>query len=445
MKIIKLWEITIAKKGKKPASFVDTPKEWYSPYILIEQMEWHPIRRYTNDNCPVATKDDILIVRDGSIGKTATNIEWIIWSTIVAITPLKINKDYLHYFIKYSKPTILANPKWSGLAHINPDVFWNLQIPLYSIPQQQSIVNEIEKQFSRLDNGLQSLEDIKTNLNIYKSSVLKSAIEGKLWSPLMKDTQVSNNKPTPNFSEQVKNILPEIPAHRCWTTAILWCETVVDCHNKTAPYEKDWIILIRTTNVRNGNIILDGCKYVSEKTYLFRSKRYFPKPWDIIFTREAPMWEVWIIPDNTKLCMWQRMMALSTDNKNIINKFLLFVLLSPFMKDYIRVSALWTGVKHLRVKDVENIPIPLPPITEQRAIVQEVEEKLSVTDNILATVEANIKRAQQLKQSILHQAFIGKLVSMKDDDTWVAELLAEIERTKALLVWQKKTKKAKQK
>ena len=60
--------------------------------------------------------------------------------------------------------------------------------------------------------------------------------------------------------------------------------------------------------------------------------------------------------------------------------------------------------------------IPLPPLAEQQQIVQDVEEKLSVVDVVLAAIEVNIKRAKQLKQSILHQAFTGKLISMEDDD-----------------------------
>ena len=47
-------------------------------------------------------------------------------------------------------------------------------------PQQDDIVAEIEKQFSRLDEAVANLKRVKANLKRYKASVLKAAVEGKL-------------------------------------------------------------------------------------------------------------------------------------------------------------------------------------------------------------------------------------------------------------------------
>ena len=61
---------------------------------------------------------------------------------------------------------------------------------------------------------------------------------------------------------------------------------------------------------------------------------------------------------------------------------------------------------------VQRIPLPLPPISEQQQIVAEVERRLSVIEELDASVEANLARADRLRQSILRQAFSGKLVSV---------------------------------
>ena len=55
-----------------------------------------------------------------------------------------------------------------------------MQIPLVSLPHQALIVAEIEKQMSRLDSGLSSLQKLQTLIKQYRASVLKSAVEGKL-------------------------------------------------------------------------------------------------------------------------------------------------------------------------------------------------------------------------------------------------------------------------
>jgi hypothetical protein len=55
-----------------------------------------------------------------------------------------------------------------------------LPIPVAPSEQQKSIVAEIEKQFSRLDEAIANLKRVKVNLKRYKAAILKAAVDGKL-------------------------------------------------------------------------------------------------------------------------------------------------------------------------------------------------------------------------------------------------------------------------
>ncbi len=72
------------------------------------------------------------------------------------------------------------------------------------------------------------------------------------------------------------------------------------------------------------------------------------------------------------------------------------------------------------------MPIPLPPLAEQHRIVAEVERRISVIQQAGCTVEANLTRAERLRQSILKQAFSGKLVPQDPDDEPASVLLERI-------------------
>jgi type I restriction enzyme S subunit len=65
---------------------------------------------------------------------------------------------------------------------------------------------------------------------------------------------------------------------------------------------------------------------------------------------------------------------------------------------------------HLNVADVKALGIPLPPLAEQHQIVAEVERRLSIVAGAETQVDANLRRADRLRQSILKQAFSGALV-----------------------------------
>ena len=74
----------------------------------------------------------------------------------------------------------------------------------------------------------------------------------------------------------------------------------------------------------------------------------------------------------------------------------------------------------------QEIVFPLPPLAEQRRIVAEVERRLSVIQQAEATVETSLKRAERLRQSILKQAFSGKLVPQDRNDEPASALLERI-------------------
>jgi type I restriction enzyme S subunit len=61
-------------------------------------------------------------------------------------------------------------------------------------------------------------------------------------------------------------------------------------------------------------------------------------------------------------------------------------------------------------------PIHLPPLTEQKRIVAEVERRLSVVQEVEAAVQANLARAGRLRQAILKRPFEGRLVGQASDD-----------------------------
>jgi len=77
---------------------------------------------------------------------------------------------------------------------------------------------------------------------------------------------------------------------------------------------------------------------------------------------------------------------------------------------FTKEGTITTNIAHLSAGRFAKIEFPLPPLKEQEYIVAEVERRLSVIEELEASVEANLTRADRLRQSILSQAFSGRLV-----------------------------------
>jgi type I restriction enzyme S subunit len=178
---------------------------------------------------------------------------------------------------------------------------------------------------------------------------------------------------------------------------------LVDCHNKTAPYVSNGIPIIRTSNIRNREFRMVDVKYVNQETYDYWSQRCPPEPGDIIFTREAPMGEAAIIPEGVKYCLGQRTMLIRPMSDYISSGYLLLTLTEPHLLERASEHAIGSTVKHLRVGDVENLNIPIPPLNEQHRIVAKVDELMTLCDQLEANIRDKNATATRYAEAIVQQ------------------------------------------
>ena len=113
--------------------------------------------------------------------------------------------------------------------------------------------------------------------------------------------------------------------------------------------------------------------------------------------------------------------------------YLFFHLLSNARSGDFGRAARGVGIHHLGAQRMESWIIALPPWAEQHRIVAEVERHLSVIQKTEAVVDASLKRAERLRQSILKQAFSGQLVPQDPDDEPASVLLERIRAERAVV------------
>ena len=98
-----------------------------------------------------------------------------------------------------------------------------------------------------------------------------------------------------------------------------------------------------------------------------------------------------------------------------------------------RVHAQKVGVAliHFNTKVLASMPIPIPPIEEQKIILAEIERYLSIAEKVEFSIETSLRQADSLRQSILKRAFEGKLVPQNPNDEPASVLLERIKAEKA--------------
>ena len=168
------------------------------------------------------------------------------------------------------------------------------------------------------------------------------------------------------------------------------CSVVVDCPHSTPKWTANGKIVIRNNNIKHGRIDFSSPSYTDDEHFAQRIKRAKPQPGDIIITREAPIGDVGMIPENTECCLGQRMVLLRANQSVCDNFYLLFSLQSLYVQHQISWSeGTGTTVSNLRIPHLEQIQIPYLPLEQQakissvlRALEEKIENNRRLNDNL---------------------------------------------------------------
>lgn len=329
---------------------------------------------YTNETEGIFRNIPVIIFDDFTTATQYVTFPFKVKSSAMKI--LHVNRDLvLPKYIYYRMQLIQFD-------HSTHKRYWiqqysKIKVDIPDLETQEKLVYKIEELFSQLDAGVETLKKTKTQLVVYRQAVLKAA-----FSSLMEKT------PIREMSSLVTS------GSRGWAQY----------------YAENGARFIRITDLTRDGIQLknDSIQYVAlpEKA---EGKRSRLAAGDVLVSITADLGSIALIPESIAEAYINQHIAMIRFNNPSQGEFMAWYLRSEWGQKDLLKNKRGGGKLGLGLDDIRDTPVPVVSDEKARQTVAFIDNRLSVCDSIEQTVDTALQQADAMRQSILKEAFEGRL------------------------------------
>lgn len=373
----KLGEICRLIKGKKPKKFV--PKS-NVPYLTAKVIRGSVLPKFVGEDCPssvLVKEDQIIIIMDGSnSGEIFTGLNGALATTmgIIEFSRDLLTSKYLLHFLNFHRERFTKSRTGSAIPHLSKEEFENLEISLPPLPEQRRLVALLDDLFEKLEKAKENAEKNLHNAKDLFDSCFESYFDDSKdkWEEFRMDKL-------------------------CFIESKL-----ID------PKEERYLDL---THVGAGNIESKTGKLHSLQTAKeekLKSGKFLFDDSMVLYSKIRPYLMKVVRPNFKGLCSAD-IYPLSINHSLIVRDYLYYLLLSRKFTDYAIKGSGRAGMPKVNRTHLFAYKVKIPTIQEQKIIVEKLNNLSVKIYNLESIYKKKLAQLNDLKQSILHQAFTGKL------------------------------------
>ena len=387
MCIWKEYELGTLLRYEQPTAYIVKSTDYNDAYrtpVLTAGKSF--IIGYTNEISGIYKSLPVIIFDDFTTSSQYVNFPFKVKSSAMKI--LTPNTELvLPKFIYYRMQSI-------QFEHSTHKRYWiqqysKIKVKIPPIPEQERIVSKIEELFSKLDASVAELKTAKEKLKVYRQAVLKEAFD-KASSSNSKDmtidsllTKTRKGMSTGPFGTMLKKF-----EHQRAGVPVLGIENIGE--GKFVPGNKIFVTPEKATELQAFRVHTG----------------------DIIISRSGTVGELCIVPpymENSLLST--NLMRISLDFEIVLPTYFVYLFRSKgVVVDQVKELCKGSTRMFLNQTILKQIRFPIPSIPAQQKLVNMVESRLSICDNIEQTIDTSLQQAEAMRQSILKQAFEGRLL-----------------------------------
>lgn len=415
---ISLKSVVHSSKGKKPIRLEEFNFDGSLPYMDIKALEFNIIKQYADiKSSKLFSRGDVAIVWDGArSGWVSKANSGAIGSTICALTPIKINENYLYYYLLDQYPFINSKARGVGIPHVDPILLWSLEFPLPPLAEQERIAEKLDALFGQLDSVRGAMSRIPTLLANLRQQILTHAVTGKLTQEWRQGKNLEGWKPERADECCIKVQSGGTP--------------------KGGNFSTVGIPFLKVYNIVQNKIDFEyQPQYVTNEIQNTQIKKSITYPGDVIMNIVGPpLNKIAIIPSTYPEWNLNQAITLFRTKDYLMKEYLYYFFCEgSSVNSLINETRGVVGQVNISLSQCRAFIIDIPPKSEQEEIVNRVQSLSEKLDSIELRYQMLKTKLENLPQAILHKAFKGELVEQLPTDGNATDLLHEIEQLKKSL------------
>ncbi len=351
------------------------------PLIRIRDIKRGYSETFTTEECDNAyvVKDgDYLIGMDGefNIGQWKSENALLNQRVCKLLPSSKILPRFIYYYIPKALKDIEDKTAYATVKHLSSKQIKEIHIPNISLPEQQRIVDILDREFAKIDalkaNAEKSLQAVK---DLFQAMLLKELEE------------------VPGVRQVELNEITEI------------CLGLTH----TPKYVEKGVPFVSVKDISGGKLDLSTTKRISEKE--FRDFPYGAKPQkgDVLFCRVGTIGKPMILEEDTPFGIFVSVGFFRPYKERVLNSFLKYWMLSSIFERQVEINVVGSTLKNLNTGWLKHFSVPLPPLEQQRRLVDRLDILYRKNCTLQDNYQKTLTLCDDLKQSLLRKAFNGEL------------------------------------
>lgn len=313
---------------------------------------------------------------------------------------------YVFYYLMAMRKNYIGMAEGGAQPNISKEKIVNSVIPLPPLEEQKRIVAKIEELLplvERYGKAYTRLEEFNKKFpGDMKKSVLQMAIQGKLVeqrpeegtaeelyeliqtekAKLIKEGKIKKEKSLEPIKEE--EIPFDIPRNWKWCRLSELCKQISDGTHKTPSYLPNGVPFLSVKDISSGVMKFDDVRYISTEEHLSLIQRCKPEKGDVLMCRIGTLGKAIKIIIEKEFSIFVSLGLIKPLNSSL-SDYLVMTINSGYGDMWIQENKVGGGThtNKINLDDLRNMPIPLPPLEEQKRIVAKLEEVLPLCDALI--------------------------------------------------------------